>query len=110
MSADIDIVILRSAVVENMGVVVGIIYPYVAGNRSYIDQQKLSDFCMDGALVFQVAPCNGKSYMHAEHPELDPLGIGFDRMLKFARVAKIFEKNLGRVQSCTPHPRCSRVN
>ena len=37
-----------------------------------------------------------------KHPELDPLGIGFDRILKFARAAKIFEKNIGGVQICTP--------
>ena len=36
-------------------------------------------------------------------PELNPLGIGFDRIFKFARVAKIFEKNLG-VQIYTPPP------
>ena len=29
-----------------------------------------------------------------EYPELDPLGIWFDRILKFARVVKIFEKNI----------------
>ena len=39
-----------------------------------------------------------------KHPELDPLGIGFDRILKFARAAKIFEKNIGGVQICTPPP------
>jgi hypothetical protein len=61
-------------------------------NRSYIDQQKIFDFSMEGALGF---PGNGKSYVHAEkakHPELDHLRIGFDRILQFARVAKIFEK------------------
>ncbi len=31
----------------------------------------------------------------SKHPELDPLGIGFDRILKFARVEKIFDKNIG---------------
>ena len=30
-----------------------------------------------------------------KHPELDPLGTGFDRILKFARVANIFEKHRG---------------
>ncbi len=46
-------------------------------------------------MVFQVAPGNGKGYVNAENvktSELDPLGTGFDRILKFARVAKIFEK------------------
>ena len=38
----------------------------------------------------------------SKHPELDPLGTGFDRILKFARVAKLFEKNIGGVQICTP--------
>jgi len=28
----------------------------------------------------------------SKHPELDRLGIGFDRILKFARVQKLFEK------------------
>jgi len=38
----------------------------------------------------------------SKHPELDPLGIGFDRMLKFARVAKIFEKNIGGCKLAPP--------
>ncbi len=48
-----DVVMIRSAMVENVGVSVGIMYVgYVAGNRSYIDQQKIFDFSMEGAFVF----------------------------------------------------------
>ncbi len=46
-------------------------------------------------MVFQVAPGNGKSYIHAENVKTSgifPLEIGFDRIFKFASVAKIFEK------------------
>ncbi len=48
---DVDVVMVRSAVVENVVVAVGICL-YVAGNRSYIDLQKIVDFSMEGALSF----------------------------------------------------------
>ena len=69
-------------------------------------------------MVFQLAPGTGKSYVHAENVEtsgMGPSGTGSDRILKFGRVAKIFEKNIGGVQVCTPRgerlhpPRCSRI-
>ncbi len=57
-------------------------------------------------LVFHVASGNGKSYVHGENVETsgiepDPPGTGFDRILEFARVAKICEQIRG-VLMCTP--------
>ncbi len=44
-------------------------------------------------MVFLVAPGTEKSYLHdTENVKTSGIGIGFDRILKFARVAKIFEK------------------
>ncbi len=73
MSGDIDIVMIRSAVVENVGVAVGIMY-VCCWKLKLHRQQKISDFSMDGALIFQVAPGTGKSYLHAENVVTSGIG------------------------------------
>ena len=57
-------------------------------------------------MVFQVSPGSGKSYIHAENAKTSgtgPLNKDLNLIFKFARVAKIFEKNR-EVQICTPPP------
>jgi hypothetical protein len=94
-SGDVDSFIFRSAVVENVGVAVGIMSVCCCKLKLHRPTENLRFFqggCPRFSSSFQVlerAMFTGKTL---KHPALDPLGIGFDRILKFARVAKIFEK------------------
>ena len=99
--------------VENVGVVIGIMSVCWCKLKLHRPEENLR-FLQRGCPWFssslQVLERDMFTRKTPKHPELDPLGIGFDRILKFARAAKIFEKNIGGVQICTPPPRCSRVN
>jgi len=91
-----------------MGVAVGDYVCMLLETEVTVDQQKIFDFSTEGALGFpgslQVTERATFTRENVKHPELDPLGIGFDRILKFARVAKIFEKNIGGANLHPPPP------
>ena len=112
MSGDIDVVMIRSAVVENVGVAVGIMSVCCWKLKLHRPAENLRFFhggCPWFSRSLQVLERATFKRKTPKHPELDPLGTGFDRILKFARVAKIFEKNIG-VQICTPAVRGLRGN
>jgi len=73
---------VRSAMVENMGVAVGIM-SVCCWKLSYIDQQKIFDFSTEGASVFQVAPGNGKGYVLAENVKTSGIGPSRNRLTAF---------------------------
>ncbi len=83
---------------ENVGVAVGVMSVCCWKLKFHRPTENLRFFPRRVPLVFQVAPGNGKSYVHAENARTSGIGPSmkfFDRILKFARVAKIFEKNFG---------------
>ncbi len=93
-SADIDIVIFRSAVVENVRVPVGIMFVCCSKLKSHRPAENLRFFhggCPWFSRSLQVTERAIFMRKMSEHPGLDPLGRCFDRILKFARVAKIFD-------------------
>ena len=95
MSGDIEVVMARSAVVENVGVAVGIVSICRWKLKLQRPAEKLRFFhggCLWFSNSLQVLERAMFTRKTPKHPELDLLGIGFDRILKFARVAKIFEK------------------
>ena len=95
MSGDIDVVISRSAVVENVGVTVEIMSVCRWKLKLHPPAEKLRFFhagCPWISMSLQVLERATFKRETLEHPELDPLRIGFNSILKFARVAKIFEK------------------
>ncbi len=75
-SGNVDVVIVRSAVVENVGVAVGIMSMLVE-TEVISTSGKSSIFPWRVPLDFQVAPGNGKNYVHAEN--VKPFGIGPSR-------------------------------
>ncbi len=69
MTGDIDVVMIRSAMVENVG---GSRWNYVCvflETEVTSINRKSSIFPRRVLLVFQVVPCAGKSYVHAENAE-----------------------------------------
>jgi len=75
------------------------LFLYVAENRRYIGQQKIFDLFFHGRCPWfsrslQVTENAIFSQKALKHLEIDPLGLGFDSILKFPRVAKIFETKI----------------
>ena len=90
--------------VENVGVAVGIMSVCCWKPKLHRPAENRRFFhggCSWFSTSFQVVERAIFTRRTPEHPELDPVGTGFDRILKFTRVAKIFEKNMG-VKICTP--------
>ncbi len=73
-SGDVDVVIVRSAMVENVGVTIGIMSVYCWKLKLHRPTEKSSIFPRRVPLVFQVAPGNGKSYVHAENVKTSGIG------------------------------------
>ena len=98
MSGDIDVIIFGSAMVENVGVAVEMMSVCRWKLKLHRPTENLLFFnggCPRFYRSLQVLERAIFKRKTRKHPELDPLGTGFDRILKFARVAKIFEKNIG---------------
>ncbi len=97
-SGDVDVVMLVSAMVENVRVAVGIMSVCCWKLKLHRPTENLRFFhgrCPWFSRSLQVTERATFTRKTSKHQELDPLGIGFDRILKFARAAKIFEKNIG---------------
>ena len=107
MSGDIEVVMARSAVVENVGVAVGIVsvcrWKLIKLQRQAEKLRFFHGGCLWFSRSLQVLERATFKRKTPKHPELNPLGTGFDRILKFAQVAKIFGKNVGGA-NCTPPP------
>ncbi len=97
-SGDVDVIMVRLAMVENMGVAVVIMSVCCWKLKLHRPTENLRFFhggCPWFSRSLQVMERATFTRKTSKHPELDPLGIGFDRILKFARVAKIAENNIG---------------
>ncbi len=95
-SGDVDVVMIRSAMIENVEVAVGIMSVCCWKLKLHRPTENLRFFyggCPWFSRSLQVTERATFTRKTSKHPELDPLGIAFDRILKFIRVAKIFEKH-----------------
>ena len=96
MSSDIDVVISRSTVFENVGVGVEIMSVCRWKLKLHQPAENLRFFhggCPWFSSSFQVPERATVTRKTPEHPELDALGTGFDHIFKFTRIAKILQKH-----------------
>ena len=95
MSGDIDVVMTRSAAVENVGVVVRIMYVCCWKLTLHQPAENLRFFhggCPWFSSSLQVPERATVTRKTPEHTALDALGAGFDRVFKVTGIAKIFQK------------------
>ena len=95
--------------VKNVGVAVGIMSACCDKRKLHRPAENIRFFqggCPWFSSSLQVLERDIFTRKTSKHPELDTVGIGFDRILKFTRVAKTLEKNM---VGANLHPRCSRV-
>ena len=95
MSGDIDVVMTRSAAVENVGVVVGIMYVCCWKLKLHLPAENLRFFqggCPWFSSSLQVPERATVTRKTPEHPELDALGSGFDRILSSHESQKYSKK------------------
>jgi hypothetical protein len=74
MSGDIEVVMARSAVIENVVVGVGILSVCRWKLKLHRPAEKLRFFSRRVPLVFQVAPGTGKNYVQAENAKTSGIG------------------------------------
>ena len=97
----------RSAVTGNVVVAVGIMSVCRWKLKLHLPAEKLRFFhgeCPWFSRSLQVLERAMFTRKTPKRPELDPLGTGFDRILTFARVAKILGKNIGGGTNLHPPP------